>query len=192
MRQLESLFWGIIAALGALAIQLMLFIAISLYTNPGGPFSLNQFLIMPAFIIGAALTEELLKYLIIAKRIDDISLEMTYILNSMLVGLGFFAIELLLIYFNSALPSTQVLAQLAIVHIGTAGLMGYFIAVGNPKKISTFLKALIWALAFHAGYNLLQLKPTAISNVATLALLLLLILANIGNIFRLRRKLAEH
>ena len=51
MQRIESLFWGIIAALGALTIELVFFTAIS----GSSALSFSQFFIIPQFIVVAAL-----------------------------------------------------------------------------------------------------------------------------------------
>ena len=70
MRQIESFFWGIIAALGALFIELLVFIGFSAIQNSGIRLSFSQLFLLPGFVIAAAFIEESFKYLIIAKRID--------------------------------------------------------------------------------------------------------------------------
>lgn len=192
MRQLESIFWGIIAALGALVIELIAFIGISAYINPDFTLSFSQFFIVPQFIIFFACIEELFKYIIISKRIEMLSLEKTYVINSLLVGLGFFGVELILISMSTkVLPTWTILAEIAILHMGTSGLIGYVVAIKNPKKFSTLLYVLPVAVFFHASYNLLTIKREYWQNYAIFALLGLLILINISNLLRISRKLAQ-
>lgn len=191
MAQIESIFWGIIAALGALVIELVFFIGSSIYLNPSVEISFSQFFILPQFIIVAAFIEEIFKYIVISKRIDMFSLEKSYIINSFFVGLGFFGVEMGLILISGELPAIQFLIEIAIVHLGTAGLIGYFVAARNPKKVTTFLLAITFAIAFHASYNLLLLKREYVQNYFIFAILGLLILLNIANFFRISQKLAQ-
>jgi hypothetical protein len=191
MKQIESFFWGIIAALGALVLEFIFFFGYSIYANPSGTFSFSQFFLIPSFIIAAAFIEETFKYIVISKRIEMLSLEKSYLVNSFLVGLGFFGVELGAIFLSGPLPATQFLVEIAIIHMGTAGLMGYFVAIGNPKKISTFIFATIVAVFFHAGYNLLTLRRDFIQNYAIFALLGLLFFINFVNFLRISRKLAQ-
>ena len=192
MAQIESIFWGIIAALGALVIELIFFIVGSVYFNPSGEMSFSQFFILPQFIIIAACIEELFKYIVISKRIDMLSLEKSYLVNSLLAGLGFFGVEIAFILMGNNRPEVRFLAEIAIIHIGNAGLIGYFVATKNPKKIMTFLQALFFALLFHASYNLLVLERGPIQNYIIFALLGLLAIINIANFFRISHKLAPH
>jgi hypothetical protein len=170
-------------------VELVFFIGSSLYINPTMEISFSQFFIIPQFIIVAACIEEIFKYIVISKRIEMLSLEKSYIINSLLVGLGFFGVELTLILMSKNLPGAQSLIEIAILHIGTAGLIGYFVATKNPKKITTFLLAIVFAIVFHASYNLLLLQREAIQNYSIFAILGLLILLNIANFFRISNKL---
>ena len=170
MAQIESIFWGIIAALGALVIELVFFIGSSIYINPTMEISFSQFFIIPQFIIVAACIEEIFKYIVISKRIERLSFEKSYIINSLLVGLGFFGVEIMLILTSKNLPAVQFLIEIAILHMGTSGLIGYFVAIKNPKKITTFLLAIIFAVAFHASYNLLILKREYVQNYLIFAI----------------------
>jgi hypothetical protein len=191
MRQFESFFWGIIAALGALFVQLMIFIGFMTFNNPAANTSFSALYLLPQFIILSALIEESFKYLIIAKRIELYSLEKSYVVNSLLVGLGFAATELWLLSSQATLPSPQILSELAIIHIGTAGLIGYLVATKNPKKFSTFLGAITLVTFFHAGYNFLIQKRGLAENYLILALLGFLIAINLINLLRISRKLAQ-
>ena len=191
MAQVESIFWGIIAALGALVIELVFFIGSSIYSNPLAEISFSQFFILPQFIIVAVCIEETFKYIVISKRIDMLSLEKSYIINSLFVGLGFFGVEMALIFMSKNMPATQFLIEIAILHLGTAGLIGYFVATKNPKKITTFLLAIFFTITFHASYNILLLKRESIQNYLIFALLGLLVVLNIANFFRIGHKLAQ-
>ncbi len=158
MRQLESFFWGIIAALGALFVELLIFIGLSTYNSSMSNVSFSQLFLLPGFVIVAAATEEMFKYLIIAKRVDLYSLEKSYIVNALFVGLGFAATEFWLLASSGALPSRQILGELAILHLGTAGIIGYLVATKNPKRVSTFLYTISLVTFFHASYNFLIQK----------------------------------
>jgi hypothetical protein len=190
MHQLESFFWGIIAALGALVLEFAVFIGISFYYSP--EFAFSQLFIVPQFIVLFACIEEFFKYIVISRRVEMLSLEKSYLTNSFLVGLGFFGVELAFISMSGALPAWKVLAEIAILHVGTAGLIGYIVAVKNPLKFSTFFFALPVVIGFHAIYNLLVIKRDFWQNYAVFAVLGLLVLINIINFFRISRKLAEH
>lgn len=191
MKQIESFFWGIIAALGAIIVELFLFIGFSAYSDYSMGFSFSSLYSIPRFIILAACIEEIFKYLIISKRVELISLEKSYIINSFFVGLGFFGVELGLISQAEPFPPLLLLAEIAILHIGTAGIIGYFVATKNPKKLMTFLFVVLIVTIIHATFNLLSLNRNFITNYLILATLTLVIMTNIRNFFSIRRVLAQ-
>ena len=191
MRQIESFFWGIIVALGALFLQLLVYIGFSIYPYPAfANLSFSQLFMLPGFIIAAAAIEETFKYIAIAKRVDAFSQDRMYVINSFFVGLGFFATEFALISLSIKNIPLNSLGEIAIVHLGTAGIIGYLIAIKNPRKISTFFKAIIWTTIFHATYNLLIVQRNFLLNYFVLAVLTLLAFLNVLNIVRIKNKLA--
>ena len=191
MHQLESIFWGILAGLSAIFIELMLFATFSLFANPGGEISMTKFFTLPFFVIAIAFVEEFCKYTVIATRIEKFSLKWSYFLNSLLVGLGFLAVELGLILEVGNIPSAALFSELAIIHLGTAAIIGYVITFNNPKKISTFFLAVFPALVFHASYNILSLGQNMLTDYARNALLLVLVFLIFFLALNTRRKLAQ-
>lgn len=191
MAQLESFFWGIIAALGALIAELLLFIAFNAFVDPSLNITFTQLFIVPKFIIIGALIEEFFKYIIISKRVEMLSLSRSYLINSFFVGLGFFSTELSLSWTANSTLQINSFSEIAIIHIGTAGLIGYIIATNNPKKITTFILAIVIATAVHAIYNLLISDRTFVFNYAVYLLLAIVIFLNVINIFRINSKLAQ-
>ncbi len=191
MAQIESFFLGIIASLGALVVELIVFVAFSAYTNPASEISFSQLFLVPGFIAVGAGIEEIFKYVVIVKRVEMLSLSRSYLINSFLVGLGFFSLELGLIATTSSLPPTNTLLEIAIIHIGTSGIIGYIIATKNPKKIGTFLYAIILTSMLHSAYNLLVLNRTFFLNFVVFALLGFILLLNIVNLIRINKELAQ-
>ena len=186
----ESFLWGIIAAFGALIVEIIVFLGISVYKNI--EFSFDIFFAVPLFFLISACIEEFFKYIIISKKVESFSLEKYYIVNSMLVGLGFFGVELGFIYMSSSLlPAWNLLTEIGILHIGTAGLIGYIVAISNPGKFSTFLSAFSAAVIFHAAYNLLAMNRESSQNYLVFALLGLLVLINIINLLRISSKINQ-
>ena len=186
----ESFLWGIIAAFSALVVEIIVFLGISAYKNI--EFSFDIFFAVPLFFLISACIEELFKYIIISKKVESFSLEKSYIVNAMLVGLGFFGVELGFIYMSSILlPAWNLLVEIGILHIGTAGLIGYIVAIRNPGKFSTFLSAFSIAVIFHATYNLLVMNREFLQNYLVFALLGLLVLINIINLLRISSKINQ-
>lgn len=188
---IESFFWGIIAALGALIVELVVFIFFSSSDNQVANSSFLQFFIVPQFIIIGVFIEEIFKYVVISKCVEKFSLQRSYITNSLFVGLGFFSIELGLILTTSMIVGINLLIELAIIHIGTAGIIGYIVAIKNPKKIGSFIYAMIFATFFHGAYNFLIIDRTFILNYAIFVLLGIIILINFINLIKINNKLAQ-
>lgn len=190
MKQIESFLWGIIAALGALFLQLTTLVTFSLFATKNLELQFTDVVNLPGFIIAFAFIEESLKYIVISKKIESYSLERGFIVNSLFTGLGFAAIELMLLASLGNMPENQILIELATLHIGTSGIIGYLVALKNPQKISTFVISAFFTTLIHAGYNLLVLKRDSIQNYAILAILGFLLAYNLLNLLRIRRKLA--
>lgn len=191
MKQIESFFWGIVAALGALFLQLIIFIGSSIFLEGKQEVSFETIALVPAFIISFAFIEELFKYIIISKVVESYSLHRSFIINSLLVGMGFAFTEFLLLSSVGNLPDRKILTELATVHIGTSGLIGYLVAIKNPKKISTLIWVTFAATFFHAGYNTLITKREFVQNYLIMFLLAFLVFYNILNLLRIKSKLAQ-
>lgn len=191
MRQLESFLWGIISALGALFFQLLIFIILSFFVANDSQISYEHITLIPGFIVLFAFIEELFKYLIIWKKVETYSLEKGFIINSLFVGLGFAMLEFLLLKNMGNLPETQILMELAVIHIGTSGLMGFMVAIKNPNKVFSSLYILSFATLFHASYNILITKREYFQDLIILFMLGFLILYNAINTFRISKKLAQ-
>ncbi|GBE16490.1 hypothetical protein BMS3Abin15_00307 [bacterium BMS3Abin15] len=206
MRQIESLFLGIIAALGAVVLELIVLVIISIFADyetaltSESLFSLNA---MPktlsAFhylLLTSAVIEESLKYVMIVKRVEVFSLDRKIILNSFLVGLGFALVEVVLIYGKISSGSAeffyQNIAEIILIHVSTAGIIGYFIATRNPKKIRTFIKPVAIVVFFHLLYNLLVVyRDNYLADPLIISLLTILVVVNIFNIMVINRRLAS-
>jgi len=187
MKLFESFFWGIIAALGALIVEIVFYIITSFFINPIGTMPFIQFFIIPKFIIAAACIEEILKYIIIFKRFSVLPPEKSKLANALMIGLGFFLFELVLILATRISPASQFLIEIAIIHIGTAVLMGGILIVKNIQKIAAFLYAIAAAVIFHAAYNLLSIERNNLNNYLIFFGLGLLIIINLGIFLRTRQ-----
>jgi len=191
MNQIESIFWGILAGLSAIFIEFVVFAGFSLLSNPTDEISMAKFFTVPAFVVAGAFIEELCKYTVIATRIEMLSLKWSYMLNSLLVGLGFFGVELGLILQSGSTPPAVLIGELAIIHIGTSALIGYVIAFRNPSHVSTFIFAIFPALIFHASYNLLSVSRNLVTNYAIDAVLIGLVAVVAFSAISIRHKLAQ-
>jgi hypothetical protein len=192
MKLIESFFYGIVAALGALIAELFVFIGISIHSGGISATSFSELFVLPSFIFVAACIEELLKYLVISKRKEVLSDKKSFFINSLFIGLGFFGVELAFLSASgTGLPAIQLLAEIAVVHIGTAGLIGYFVSAENPKKLSVFLPAVLLATLFHGSYNILAINRGTVENYIIFAILSLLFAFNIAFFLSIRKELAQ-
>ncbi len=206
MRQIESFFLGIIAALGALILELVVLVIISISADYGielTPENLFSLDVIPKtlsvfhyLLLASVIIEESLKYVMIAKRVEVFSLDRKIILNSFLVGLGFALVEIMLIYGKISSGTAeffyQNIAEIILIHISTAGIIGYFVATRNPRKIITFIKPVAIAVFFHLLYNLLVIYRDGYSTGPfIIALLIILLAINIFNVIGINKRLAS-
>ena len=185
MKQIESFFWGIIAALGALFLELAALTLVGIFFAPQKELTLDYFFSLNFFLPLAAIAEETLKYAVIARRIEYFSFGRSVILNSFLVGLGFAAVEAFLIY-TKEIPIINFfslnLIEIMLMHILTAGIIGYYVAVQNPKKIKTYLAAVGIAASAHLGYNILIIYKNTFIYPLVFVLLGVLVIINLRNL----------
>ncbi len=146
MKYIESLFWGIIAALGALVLEFLITEVLQISFPP----SLS-------FAVIAAGVEEILKYIVIAKRIKMLFEKKILIIASLLAGLSFAMVEAFLIYEKIGAEWRRYypnIAGIILLHILTAGIIGYFAATGDAKNWKMPAKALGAAFVIHLAFNL--------------------------------------
>lgn len=195
MKKIELFFWGILAALGALLVEVLIAFGLAAYQHQGATLDFEFFNGSLALLVIFVLIEELFKYFIIAKKIEALSLGRSFIFNSLLMGAGFALTEIGLIVLQSGglTSDYSALGRIAVVHIATAGIMGYSFALGNPKRVSTAFRALLIPSVLHLAYNLLAFKGDnfAYTDQLVVFLLALLVFSNIANLIRLPKKLAS-
>ena len=192
MKQIELFFWGIVAAVGALFAEIIFSFISTIFENPQNflsfQFATSSVLIVIVFV----LIEEIFKYLIITKKVEPFSLEYSFFFNALLVGFGFALMEIALTIFQNKelLNDPFSLLQLGIVHMTTAGIMGYIAAIRKPHKFTTFFSSIFWASLVHLSYNLLKLNLNKFSYQDQIVafLLLVMIFINIANLIRLPKK----
>lgn len=188
MLYIESFFWGVLSAMGALAIELVVFLCFSLTDIRFIP-EFSQLFILPSFIIMAALVEEIFKYIAISKRLEKFSTKKMMMLSSLFVGFGFFISELALISITGQFPTGRILTEIAAIHIGTAGIIGYYTAIKNPNKLSNVILTLAIVTFFHSTYNLLNIDRDVIEKYVILLVIGAIIFFNVTNFYRINRQL---
>lgn len=165
MKITRSFFFGILAALGALFLELLIGMLI------GSPQDLTDIFfnqITPLLIL-AVLTEEILKFIFVYRSFLELKVDFQNInnqgwinkevfLNSLFIGIGFSFTELLFILFG--LPSTQALLDLGlavsgilIIHTFTASVMGYVLANYSSLRFSSIPIVLLATTVIHLFYN---------------------------------------
>lgn len=195
MRQIESILWGMFAAIGALFFEAIVFVLVSIFFIPGKELSLDFSSPLNYILIASIITEEAFKYLIIAKKIESFSYGRSLIVNSLLVGLGFSLIELLLIYgkffanLNLSFGPGEIIG-LVLLHVLTSGIIGYFVAFQGAKKYRTLIQTIVLVSLIHFSYNALVICPNEFTNFLIIFLLGILAAVNVFNIAVINKKLA--
>ena len=191
MKQIESFFWGIPAALGALLGQIAILAIFLIVQDPAGTMQMDALSQTLPGIGIAVLLEELFKYLVIAKRIDAISLNMSYFFNAILFGLGFAMTEQVVGYLNYGQISEGELFPIIgvmSVHIITAQLMGYRISTTNPMKLSVMLPTILLATSVHFFYNFLEYSLSYATLYISYGAVTVLVCYTLINVYRFKKQ----
>jgi hypothetical protein len=192
MKKFESFFWGLISACGAVVLQFVFFIVFSNFIDPTMKISFEQFFAMPLFIVLFSFIEEFFKYLMISKRICEISSRKNFLINTFMLGLGFFSFELVLVLTSSSGIEINQLVEIAILHISAAVFMGYFIFTAkSPGRSNLLAWPLLFATAFHSSFNFLVLQTNPLSGYALILGLVFLVLLDFRLFSNLDRALAQ-
>lgn len=167
MKLLRLFFFGVIAALSALFLELVLVSAMGNAQEMLYVF----FVQVTPLLFAVVLMEEAFKFIFIYKSCSDLrsGFEETADLDaipkkiffaSIYIGLGFSFVEILVVSFNFFLGrsfSQLVLPALGIiaVHIATSATMGYLLARSRSVNPVLILKIFAAAVFLHIFYNLL-------------------------------------
>jgi hypothetical protein len=156
MKNIQPILEGMIAAAIALIVELVLQI---LFFQRSEIFTPEIIVLLPSFIILAALTEEIVKYVFIANNFRRLENKGEIIKNSLLIGFGFFIVEIALRHSTyDYLPLFQFLGVL-ILHLTTSLLAGIILKKSAAKKIA-FLPTILLNFLLHIGYNFFILYLT--------------------------------
>ena len=147
MHKLKAFFYGIIAASGATVFQQLILITLNIET-------VSTTSLTPLLVFGA-LSEELFKFIVIYKIYSETESRKSFLLNSLLIGFGFSLIELIFKIWDK-LPTVQVFYAdylgIIIIHIITAGVIGYFLTLKNSKFLLSII-GITLAFLLHLAYN---------------------------------------
>jgi hypothetical protein len=191
MKQFESFFWGIIAALGAMVGQIFFFVLFSTFLDPAGKMSYGDFFSIPVFILVTAFIEEFFKYLMLTRRILGISSARNFLSNTFLMGIGFLAVEFFLISNSGGAFQLLPTAGIVVLHLATTLLLGLLIQTNGASKISLAPLPLLLASGFHASYNLAISQANVFFSYLAILALFVLILADLFLFSRSRKMLAQ-
>ncbi|MEI7621387.1 MAG: PrsW family glutamic-type intramembrane protease [Candidatus Moraniibacteriota bacterium] len=192
MSKLEAFLLGILGACGALVLQFVFFLLFSVLLDPLGKLSFADFFSLPLFIFATALIEELFKYLLLAKKISHLSSPATILPSAILLGVGFFSFEFILISSNQPSINLQANFGIALLHLATSVLIGFLLAFKKfTQQKYLGLLGLLIAIGFHFLYNLALAKAETPLNNLALGILVILGAINTGLFFYSKKMLAQ-
>jgi hypothetical protein len=156
MKYLESFFWGVIAAMGALTVELI-FSQIAQMPDSASNFSAAVWTISPSwFLLVGAFIEESFKFLVIAGRIAKIFSGGGLFVSSLILGAGFSAFEIFLIFQNSGIggnPNVAGIISVGFLHISAAGIIGILWPYFKNKPGIYLTAPLVVSLIVHFAFN---------------------------------------
>ena len=159
------IFLGMLAAFGSLILET----AASIFISPenGGAVVLS----ITWFLVACAAIEEILKFAVIFNTISQKDLKKLIFLKSFFIGLGFSVFEIVLNLYKINFQRIDLLMAFSLsgiflIHILTAGYIGYVIAILKDSKKILSAVVVIFTFLLHLAYNL-----TVIYNAPPLAVL---------------------
>ncbi len=186
MKYIETFFWGIIAALGALFLELVFFFVYQIFS--GQELSNTYFVATVPIIVLISFSEELLKVFTISKKLKNILPPGQIVLGSLIFGCGFFLVELFMMILDRELALSNVLENF-ILHISTAGIIGYSLYNFLLKKPGALAKAFFAVWGIHFFFNWLAVGEASLSLYAKISLLILLAGFNVYGFIKTSRDL---
>jgi hypothetical protein len=171
MKSIQFIFFGIVAALGSLIVELTL---TTLFPERTGT-SYDSIGIMLVLFV---LSEEIFKFALIYKTNLQFKKSLTFFANAGLIGLGFALTEIFLVYLGNTFQQESLswpVLGIAIVHISTSMLLGLavFQQVSTKKMLAP--AAILLTAALHMFYNsLIIYNAIPAANFAYLAVLCLI------------------
>lgn len=178
MQKIKPILFGMLAALSALIVELVLSDMYFIFS--GKEIDLNYSEKITVFLFLVVLIEEFIKYIMILKLYDSQPAEKQRISTAILLGLGFAIVESSFLYLHQNFSHLYLgILSAVILHTVTAGVIGYLIiSTKNINKVSA-IKIIIIAFGLHTAYNLMVIYNcgyTLIYAYLATALLLLTIL----------------
>jgi len=156
MNIINPIFLGIIAALGALVLEIIFSIFIS------GPLPQN---IVPSFfmVIASVVIEEAMKLIFIYKKFFQEKLMENIVLNSIFFGFGFSAVEVFFYLSKSSLSDINVsavlpMAGIMLVQTLTSAIAGFILSQKRSGSYAILVSILFLNIIIHFSYNWLVIR----------------------------------
>ena len=140
-------FEGIIAALGALVLELSPAIF---------GFTLSEASLF--FILFTASVEEIIKYVFIYNRYLKTKAGEKILLSAIFIGLGFALVDTSMKYLSDGKNTTLPIVGIFLIHLLTAALLGLFFWKKNQKTLCIGIPFVILNILLHFLYNFLVLR----------------------------------
>lgn len=179
MKFLESFFWGVIAAFGALFLEIAFSTVYQITSSSGKEIQIG-FLIstLPAIAL-ISLFEETAKLLVIARKVKSFFSGKNALLGPLLAGIGFSLVEIFLISVQKEAGLRNIIDTF-ILHSTTALIIGYFFLRSEKNIFLTGAKSLVLSWAVHFGYNFLVIKTSENTDWLVIAYLLILLVIDLA------------
>lgn len=174
MRLIKYFIFGSLAAMGALCVELLISnLYLILFEKNIATDYLNR---LTLFLIIVVLTEEISKYILLAKIYSLPNKKPRPILTGIFTGLGFSFVELFFLTQNTALNNFNFNFLITtLLHLSTATLISLLLL----KKNISALKIISLAFVLHLGYNIIIVYsvylPLIHIYLATLTLIIVLV-----------------
>jgi len=157
MKSLKPFIFGILAAAGALIIELV--ISNLYFILSGKDVEINYFDKITFFLVIVVLIEESFKYVMLRKSYKEQDRKKQKISTAVIAGLGFASVELFFIYLSMFFNQSSFYFDLGIIgalalHIATTGIIGYLIVSEKSAGTSLAIKTIGIAFCLHIIYNL--------------------------------------
>jgi len=148
MNKIKAFSYGIISAFGATFFQQIILILFNVET-------IDTSRLTPLLIFGA-FSEEIFKFIFIYKLAKEEESRKKIILNSCLIGISFSLVELLFKLWGMQNIKIDYFSYFGIfiIHILTAGIMGYFLTLKKGSAAFLVLGITV-AVLIHLAYNAL-------------------------------------
>jgi hypothetical protein len=152
MKFIKFFIYGILAAMGAMAVELVLSSLFSILF--GIDVETDYFSAITFFLFLAVLTEEGLKLILLQKLYSSPDRTRHGIIPALVFGSGFGFFEIFSKSLSFPLLSSSLLGIL-LIHIATAGTIGYLLNKKDLSFFSSTLPAIFLPFLLHLSYNLL-------------------------------------